>query len=159
MRAVRWREGTAPPLPRCLPASDQPAKGGQPGGSLLKDLCLFAERETEQASCPLRPFRMAENRDWDCGNAYQARKPAGQVHGIMDSQRRGVDVDEVRTLRGVDVESRGPKPFAQDVPLALQGGGNVIVEGVRKAESGGNGRLERSARTVGEELLDRSHGG
>src|SRR5215218_11325883 len=99
MRAVRWCEGTVPLPARCLPASNQPAKGGEPGGSLLEDLCLFAECEAEQAACPLRAFRMAENRDRNCGDAHQARKPAGQVHGIMDSQRRGVDVHEVCTLR------------------------------------------------------------
>ena len=88
-----------------------------------------------------RALGVAEDGDRDGGHAHERRKPPGQVHGVADPQRGGVHVDEVRPLRGEDVQARGAQALAEDVPLVLQGGGNALVEGV------GQGQARRRWRT------------
>src|SRR5690606_18851620 len=91
-------------------------------------------------------------------HARQRGQLAAQRGAVVEAERGAVGDDEVRALRHDDVEPGAHEPLAQQVAPRRERVGErarrlVVGQGV------GDRGLERRARRVGEELLDRAHRG
>ena len=88
--------------------------------------------------------------------AALGQRPAERHAVAVGLHRADVDGREVRRLGDVGREAGGPQAGDEVVALGGQVGGDAGVEVVAEVEADGDGRLERGAVDVGEELLGRA---
>ena len=133
---------------------------GQALGRLVEHLEPLAEREAHQVpacSCRWRrtPRWGSRRRRTRSGSARQNAMPSpsgrsGRMSTVAKYVASGAVHRRTRPRR---------RPGARAVALGLQVGGELGEEVVAEAEPDGDGRLERAAADVGEELLGRLGGG